>query len=270
MPRTAFRRVALTLLVATTAHCGYDTSAPGTYDPPGPGGAPGTNDPPTATVNDGLWTVGGVEAAILRLAPPQLLTSDTVSAATTVRTTTATLFTLNGVAFDDAGTLWIASRDDSLVLAFTQSTLATSGIREASRVIASTSRSLRGATALAFDRKHRLWVADIDDGTIVRLDSAQIGSSGAPVPAKVVRVGGGQPAALAFDDFDGHLRLAQEAVAPPEHNTTRPHIQGLARAGDGPAAARLLRPIVDLGSVLGTIEQLSKGAGAPAQREQQQ
>jgi chemotaxis signal transduction protein len=96
-----------------------------------------------------------------------------------------------------------------------------------------------------------------------------LGYAGGATPRWLV-VLAARPAALAFDDFDGHLRLAQEAVAPPEHNTTRPHIQGLARAGDGPAAAHLLRPIVDLGSVLGTIEQLSKGAGAPAQREKQQ
>ena len=199
MLRTGIRRASLILLAAATAHCGYETAAPGTYDPPGPGGSPGPNDPPIGTIHDGLWTVGGIDGAILRFAPSQLLTSDIVSPTTTVRTTTATLFTLNGVAFDDAGTMWVASREDSLVLAFTQSVLATSGIREASRVIAPTSRSLHGATALAFDRKHRLWVANIDGGTIVRFDSAQLASTGAPVPAKVVSVGGGQPSALAFD-----------------------------------------------------------------------
>jgi sugar lactone lactonase YvrE len=201
MPRAALRRLALLFMVATTASCGSDTTSPPVSDPPGPGDPPGTpapSDPPNATANDGLWTVGGIEPAILRLAAPQLLANDLISAATTVTTTTATLFTLNAVAFDAAGTMWIASRDDSLVLAFTQPTLATSGSHEASTVIAPRSRSLEGPAALAFDRRHRLWVANMDGETIVRFDSAQLASSGAPMPAKVVRVDG-KPTALAFD-----------------------------------------------------------------------
>lgn len=64
------------------------------------------------------------------------------------------------------------------------------------------------------------------------------------------------PVALAFDAFDGYLRLPREAVMPEERGQRpRQHIHGALRAGD------LVRPVVDLASILESIKKRAqKGA----------
>jgi purine-binding chemotaxis protein CheW len=63
--------------------------------------------------------------------------------------------------------------------------------------------------------------------------------------------------ALAFDAFDGHLRLAPDSLAQPEQGAAaHPHIHGLARAearSPGP-----LRTIVNLASVLKAVERRAR------------
>jgi sugar lactone lactonase YvrE len=165
--------------------CGYDSNGP--YSPP----------PPTSAV-EGLWTSSGAGPAIHRLTPSQLLASASVLSATTITSPSATLSDLNGMAFDSNGTLWVTSQDDSMLVAFLPSSLAASGSTPASVVIANNNGSLSGPTGLAFDRHHRLWVANPENGTVVRFDPAQITSSGSPVPAVTIS-GLGRPTSLAFD-----------------------------------------------------------------------
>jgi sugar lactone lactonase YvrE len=115
-----------------------------------------------------------------------------------VTTTSADLFQTNSVAFDTDGTMWVASQEDSVLIAFPPAALSASGVRTASVVIASSGGSVSSPIALAFDRQHRLWLANAQSGTIVRFDRAQLSSSGRPVPAVVVS-GVGRPRGLAFD-----------------------------------------------------------------------
>ena len=75
-------------------------------------------------------------------------------------------------------------------------TRSASGSTDATILISSA--ALGAPTGLAFDKQHRLWVANLDHGTIVRFDSGQLASSGSPVPSVII-AGLGQPAALAFD-----------------------------------------------------------------------
>lgn len=199
MRRVFYRRWTIVLAVVTAARCGYDAQAP--YDPPD---VPPPDDTAQTAVNE-LWTVTGSVPAIEGLTPDQLLHTGTVTPAKIITTPDATLFTLNAVAFDDTGTLWVASREDSLLLAFAPSALAASGNREATRIIAPVNQSLGGPTGLAFDRQHRLWVANFDLGTIVRYDRA-----GAREPAKKFRTDG-RPTALAFDAA-GALWVSQAQV----------------------------------------------------------
>ena len=89
-----------------------------------------------------------------------------------------------------------------------------------------------------------------------------LGHAGAAAPRWLVTAAAGV-VALAFDGFDGHLRLPQEAIAQPQRSAAvRRHVRGLVQAGAerSPAAAGLLRPIVDLASVL---EAIGQGAAAP-------
>jgi sugar lactone lactonase YvrE len=172
------------LLLGLVAGCGYDTTTP--YPSPGPSAV------------EGLWTSSAASPTILRLAPDQLLSSAALTPATAIFTSSAALSDLNGVAFDADGTMWVTSQNDSTLVAFAPTTLANSGSTNATIVISSTNSSLSAPTGLAFDRLHRLWVANSQSGTIVRFDPAQLASSGSPVPSVIIS-GLGQPAALAFD-----------------------------------------------------------------------
>jgi sugar lactone lactonase YvrE len=94
--------------------------------------------------------------------------------------------------------MWIASAEDSLVLAFSPEILATAGLSVASTVIEPIERSLRAPAGIAFDRLQRLWVANFETGTIVRFDRGQLASGGAQTPAVTI-AGLSGPTALAFD-----------------------------------------------------------------------
>jgi sugar lactone lactonase YvrE len=118
--------------------------------------------------------------------------------ATAISTPSADLFDLNSIAFAIDGTMWVTSQDDSMLVAFAPTSLARSGSAAAAIVISSTNGSLSAPTGLAFDRQHRLWVANSGNGTIVRFDPAQLMSSGSPVPSVIIS-GLGKPATLAFD-----------------------------------------------------------------------
>jgi len=174
----------LTMLASTAAGCGYDNSGPAS--------------PPPAPQPDGLWTASASPEGILRLAPSQLSGTGDLVPARTITTPSARISTLVGMAFDETGSLWVASQDDSLLLRFGQASLATSGSTAATAVIAPTAGSLSGPTSLAFDAAHRLWVANRSNGTLVRFDPAQLAAGGDPAPP-VILSGLGLPTAIAFD-----------------------------------------------------------------------
>lgn len=145
-----------------------------------------------------LWTVSGGSAAIIGFDVGRLTGAGDLRPATVVTTPSARLFTLAGLAFDSSGTLWIASADDSLLVAFERASLSTSGSRVATTVIESVAGSLSAPAGLAFDRVHRLWVANHENGTLARFDVDQQSAGGPQQPAVVI-TGLGHPTALAFD-----------------------------------------------------------------------
>jgi sugar lactone lactonase YvrE len=159
---------------------------------------PATTVAPLAddSISAALWTVSGGSAAIIRFDEAQLNGTGSLRPATVVTTPSARLFTLAGVAFDSSGTLWIASADDSLLLAFDQASLSRSGSSLATTVIEPVDGSLSAPTGIAFDRAHRLWVANHENGTLARFD--QLSAGGRQQPAVVI-AGLGHPTALAFD-----------------------------------------------------------------------
>lgn len=185
------RVFALAALIAGAGAC-RDATAPGPLPAP----------PPPASVPDGLWTVSGDPAAILRLAPAQLGASGALDPATRLTTPSVPLNTLVGVAFAADGTLWLASADDSRLLGFAPPALGSSGSRPATTVIEPVQVSLSAPSGLAFDAAHRLWVANHDNGTLVRFDPDQLAAGGMQAPAVVI-AGVGHPTALAFDGGGG-------------------------------------------------------------------
>ena len=190
MMRFTVRAAASLLLIIAGASCS-DYSAPNHVP-----------DPPDPTFEDGLWTPSGMLPGISRLSFSQLQAGDTVTPATSITTGSASLAGFNSIAFDAAGTMWVTSQSDSALLAFSRSSLATSGVRVASRVITAASGSLDAPSALAFDASHNLWVANTNGGTIVRFDSAQIAAGGSPTPS-VILSGIDHPTGLAFDAAGG-------------------------------------------------------------------
>lgn len=177
------------LLVGTTA-CGYDSSAP--YNP--------------AASVDGLWTSSAVDPAILRFDPSQLAFGGRRAPSTRISTASADLLDLNGLAFDSDGTMWVASSDDSLLIALAPQSLARSGGAVATTVISSNDRSLSRPVAIAFDSQHRLWVANFANQTVVRFEHSQLAISGAAVPTLSINTGV-NPSSLAFD-VAGNLWVA--------------------------------------------------------------
>lgn len=201
MTRTILARSALGMLAALAIACGYDSTSPGAYGTP-----PVDSTPAAPSPLAGLWTSSGSNPALFRLASEQLTGASDVVPATTVVTPSAPLFTLNSIAFDDAGTLWVASQDDSVLLSFPASRLDTTRFSVAERVITPIDESLSAPSGIAFDRRHNLWVANNANGTVVRYDSLQLVAGGPQVPA-VTLSQLGHPTGLAFD-ADGALWIS--------------------------------------------------------------
>jgi len=189
MMRLTLRPAALLLMILACAGCSD-------YSPPS-----SVPDPPD-TSRDGLWTTSGILPGIFRLTSAQLQVSDSVTPTTSITTNSAALTGFNALAFDADGTLWMTSQSDSQLVAFSPTALATSGLRAASRVITSVDGSLDAPSALAFDASHALWVANTNNGTIVRYDAAQLATGGSLTPS-VILSGVGHPTGLAFDAAGG-------------------------------------------------------------------
>jgi sugar lactone lactonase YvrE len=165
-------------------------------------GSSSSPSPATPLPLDGLWTVSGSPAALLRLDNLQLADTGKQMPATAITTPSAGLETVSAMAFADDGTLWVVSQDDSLLLGFAPGTLSASGARSASVVISSNHGSLSGPTGLAFDRAGQLWVANPGNGTLVRYQPEQLTASGAPVP-RVTLSGFSHPTGIAIDRVGG-------------------------------------------------------------------
>src|SRR5215212_239436 len=138
--------------------------------------------PPPVTANfaEGLWITSGSPVELARLDATQLLTDGTLTPATRLSTSSASLFSLNAIAFDAQGVMWVASPDDSALLGFAAGSDGTSRSIEPSIVIKPVSGSIATPAGLAFDNDGSLWVSNLANGTIVRFDKSQLTKSGAP------------------------------------------------------------------------------------------
>jgi sugar lactone lactonase YvrE len=173
------------VLAASLVGCGYDSS--------GPAYSPG---PPQSV--EGLWTSSASNPALLRLDPSQLLASGAQFPATAISTPSAALFELNGIAFDTDGSMWVTSDNDSRLVAFAPTSLARTGATPATIVITSNDGSLSRPASIAFDKQHRLWVANFGNHTVVRYESSELTRSGAAASTLFIDTGV-NPSALAFD-----------------------------------------------------------------------
>ena len=187
-----FRSILLASVMLLATGCDYDSSGypsgPGTVYPPAP----------TRLWAEGLWTVSGVPGEINRLDASQLLTTGTLIPATRLSTPSASLFTLNSIAFDNQGVMWVASEEDSVLLGFIAGNEGATGSVTPAITINPIAGSIAAPTGIAFDTDGSLWMANIGNGTIVRFDKSQLARSGTPIPTVTI-TGVPHPSGLAFD-----------------------------------------------------------------------
>jgi streptogramin lyase len=105
----------------------------------------------------------------------------------------------NQIRFDARGTLWVAGWDRGVIRGYASSALQGASPRP---TVTITGPDLSRPTDIAFDSTGRMWVANQGTGEILSFAPGQIGRTGQPTPAVVLRLPGfGQdtPEALAFD-----------------------------------------------------------------------
>lgn len=95
---------------------------------------------------------------------------------------------------------------------------------------------------------------------------ALLGGGAGGAPPRWLVVAAGSPVALAFDAFDGHLRMPLDALAPLRPGeSARPHVRELTYAS---AAEVPLRSLIDLESVVAAIRQRARRDLATPRQEE--
>jgi sugar lactone lactonase YvrE len=115
-----------------------------------------------------------------------------------------------GVAFDANGNLWVTPLMNNVVVEYAASQLSASGTPTPAITLSATAGSLNFPAGLAFDASGNLWVANVNNASVVEFTVRQLASSGSPTPAVTLSATGGSlnfPFALAFD-ASGNLWLA--------------------------------------------------------------
>jgi sugar lactone lactonase YvrE len=113
----------------------------------------------------------------------------------------------NALAFDAAGSLWMADGGRNKVVSFGEDQLAASGFLAPRVVLAAKAASLATPLGIAFDAAGNLWVGNIGNQTVVAFSPAQLVTGGTIDPQVVLSSNAGSlniPAGLAFD-ADGSL-----------------------------------------------------------------
>jgi sugar lactone lactonase YvrE len=122
----------------------------------------------------------------------------------TVILTSAALSNADGLAFDSTGNLWVAQDGNETVVEFTPAQLVASGAPVPPVVLSANAGSLQGPNAVAFDHAGNLWIANIDNSTVVEFTTGQLASSGSPAPAVVLSSSALEgPDGITFDHAGG-------------------------------------------------------------------
>jgi sugar lactone lactonase YvrE len=158
-----------------------------------------------------LWVANFTDNTISGYTPAQLASSGSPRPAVTLVPPGDSLDEPAGLAFDELGSLWVASANTNTVVAFTPTQLAQSGGPAPAVVFHAKGGSLSGPFSLAFDASGNLWVGNVNN-TIVEFSRTQQGSGGSVAPAATITAVGvslDMPAGLAFD-ASGDLWVANQ------------------------------------------------------------
>jgi sugar lactone lactonase YvrE len=156
-----------------------------------------------------LWVASRAANTVVEYTVSQLQTGGNLTPAVTL-TAAAPSTGTTVLAFDTGGNLWVGNFYKSTLTEFTTGQLTSSGTpTPAVTLSATSSHSIQGPFALAFDASNTLWVANGAGGadTVVAFTVAQRSASGSPVPAVTIQLPGSTntanpalPAGLAFDN----------------------------------------------------------------------
>lgn len=145
-----------------------------------------------------LWVAGQYSNTLVELTPDQLTKSGAVTPAVTISAAFGSIDRPFAIAFDAKGNLWVASINDSSIVAFSPSSLSASGEAVPIAGINHVSAADQ-ATSMAFDSAGNLWVAG--STTFAEFGAKDLASIASPVPAVTITLQhGGQTGGLAFDD----------------------------------------------------------------------
>ena len=129
-----------------------------------------------------LWISGYQGNTLMEYAAAQLAAGGTPTAAVTLTASSGSLSGPLGIAFDSSGNLWVANAGASTVVEFSAGQLAAGGSPSPIITIGASAGSLNFPSALAFDGKGDLWVANDMANSVVEFTATQLATSGAPTP----------------------------------------------------------------------------------------
>jgi sugar lactone lactonase YvrE len=111
------------------------------------------------------------------------------------------------IAFDDKGTLWVASSGNNSIFGYSAALALAGGSPTPTMSI--TSSDLDQPAALAFDADGNLWVANLGNASLVEFSAAQLATGGNTAAAVTLIPSSGlvAPTGIAFDE-DGNLWVA--------------------------------------------------------------
>ena len=119
-------------------------------------------------------------------AEAKLAASGAPTPAVTISNNAGSIDEPSGVAFDAAGDLWVTNTDNSTLVEFTPSQLASSGDPTPAVTISTDGSSLDGPYSLALDAAGDLWVPNAYSDSLVEYTASQLAATGDPTPINTI------------------------------------------------------------------------------------
>jgi sugar lactone lactonase YvrE len=147
-----------------------------------------------------LWMSNSTSNTVVEFSASQLAASGAVTPVVTL--SGSAIGNPGRIAFDVYGNLWVPNTASNTVVEFSVSQLGTSASPTPAVTLSSTSASIAGPRAVAFDQQGNLWVANGVGNTFVAFSNSQQTASGSPTPAEILTIppAVGSPAGFAFDN----------------------------------------------------------------------
>lgn len=146
----------------------------------------------------GVWTCYAGGDSVSYFTPSQALAGGSAAPAVTI-IAPGQYADISGIALDAGGDLWISDRVHNAIYEYTPGQLRASGSPTPADSITAGLGTLDEPWALAFDAAGDLWVANVDDSTVVAYSPSALNKGGPQVPFAGIALATGSAWSLAFD-----------------------------------------------------------------------